>query len=90
MDKHIDKVCEVVKLAILVTTTKKADVFVRYSGHIDALDVDVHHNGWREQQPEAEIKRYEMHARIETEENIDKMLDEVIRDLNLLLTKEDA
>lgn len=90
MDKHIDKVCEVVRLAILITTTTKADVFAFYSAHIDTLSVDVHYNGWKEQQPDSEIKRYEMHARIETEETIDKMLDEVISDLNLLLTKEDA
>lgn len=90
MDKHIDKVCMVLGLAVLVTATTKNDVFARYSGHIDALEVEVHHNGWREQQPEAEIQRYEMHPWIETEENIDKMLDKVISDLNSLLTKEDT
>ena len=90
MDKYRDKVLAIVALAMEASAKTKADVFVRYSGHIDALDVDIHPNGWRKDYQESEVKRYEMHPQIHTEESIIKTLDEVISDLNSLLTKEDA
>ena len=90
MDKYRDKVLTIVALAMEASANTKADVFVRYSGHIDSIAVDVHPTGWRDEQPEAEIVRYEMHPNIYTEESIDKMLDKVISDLKSLLTKEDA
>ena len=90
MDKYRDKVLTIVALAMEASATTKADVFVRYSGHIDALDVDIHPNGWRKDYQESEVKRYEMHPQIHTDESIVKALDEAISDLNSLLTKEDT
>ena len=90
MDKYRDKVLTIVALAMEVSANTKADVFVRYSGHVDAFNVDIHPNGWRDQQPGNEYRCYDIYTKSDPEERTINVLDAIISDLNLLLKKEDA
>lgn len=39
-------------LSIQVSTTTKADVFLRYSGHVNLLEISYHKDGWSEDKEE--------------------------------------
>lgn len=44
----IKKVMRIMELAMLVSQNTEHDVFVRYSGHVNSVDIYHHHGGWTE------------------------------------------
>lgn len=42
----INKILEIMLYAYKISTRTKADVFVRYSPHVQGIDVDIYLNGW--------------------------------------------
>lgn len=47
-EKDLGRVTELIKKCLSISkSSNPVDIFVRYSGHTDELDVDIHVNGWK-------------------------------------------
>lgn len=46
---------EITELAYEITNKTKHDVFVRYSGHINGIAIDLHINGYSDENPSIEL-----------------------------------
>jgi hypothetical protein len=48
IEKKLDSIQRILKLAIEITNNTKADVFVEYSGHINCISIRAYWQGWIE------------------------------------------
>lgn len=43
----LNKIAEITKLAVYITSETDADVFIDYSGHVDDFEITIYPDGWR-------------------------------------------
>lgn len=46
-NKKMKLILDIMQLAIEITETTKADIFVSYEGHIDEIKIIIYANGWK-------------------------------------------
>lgn len=46
IEKKLDSIQRILKLAIEITNNTKADVFVDYSGHVNSISIRAYLQGW--------------------------------------------
>ena len=48
MNKKMKLVLDIMQLGVEISKNTKTDVFVKYAGHVDSLDIIVFYSGWSE------------------------------------------
>lgn len=76
--KQMQQVEQIMRLGLLVNGATDNDVFIRYSGHIDALRVTVYKAGWKEG---AENKEFEVYLDMENSNMALSSVKEYLADL---------
>ena len=70
------------RLGIEISENTKTDVFVRYSGHVDQLDIMVFHGGWGRDKEYYSRDVYLNETEHRTEEDIIKSLEKIYAELS--------
>ena len=87
MEKYKNKIATIMALAIEVSEKTKAEVFAKYSGHVDLFEVEIYPDSWENRAQTAEDKFEVWHT--DSDVYISKTLDNVISKLNELLKWEE-
>lgn len=75
---------EIQTLGAMISNSTEADVFVRFSGHVELVDIEIHLSGWNVE-GQADIK-HEVITRDSSEENV-KTLKKIVEEMMLILLK---
>ena len=82
LEKEIrEKIVKIMELSLEKTARNKNTIFVKFSGHSECLEIDVHKKGW--QPKKADFNKIWFLCNHTTEENIE-MLDEIIKKIEEL------
>jgi DNA-directed RNA polymerase subunit L len=77
-------ILEIMKIALDKNSENKNTIFIRYSGHVEWLEVEVYQNGWSEKETSNFYKKIKLNDGYTTEENIKKELREILNYLKKL------
>ena len=82
LEKEIrEKIVKIMELSLEKTARNKNTIFVKFSGHSECLEIDIHKKGW--QPKKADFNKIWFLCNHTTEENIE-MLDEIIKKIEEL------
>ena len=81
MNKKMQLVLDIMKLAVEISKNTEADVFVDYSGHVDQLSVRIYKGGWEKGKEHYRKDIYLNTKAYQTEEYIIETLEEIYAEL---------
>ena len=82
LEKEIrEKIVKIMELSLEKTARNKNTIFVKFSGHSECLEIDIHKKGW--QPKKADFNKIWFLCNHTTEENIE-MLNEIIKKIEEL------
>lgn len=79
MEKESMLIVKIVEKALQINNKQKNTIFVRYSGHVEALDIEIYKKGWAEDRKADYSKSIYMCNRTseENQEELTKILNEL-------------
>ena len=80
MEKEYLLIVKIIEKALQINSIQKNTIFARYSGHVDAFDIEIYKKGWAEGRKADYSKSIYMCNR--TSEENQKELNQILNELN--------